>query len=139
MILEVGVVIDVTEAMKIEIAEEKEVERKKMAGNQKKRKERKKIVTTKQEEDEKETVADLKIVNTKVKKKIVMIGEEGEETAADLHIENETANTKEIITGKMIKGVTVKEEKTKVPERKKKMQKLTVVVTAVKELMIKVS
>lgn len=138
MILEVGVVIDVKEAMKIEIAEEKEVERKKMTGNQKKRKERKKIVKTKQEEDEKETVADLKIVNTKVKKKIVMIGEEGEETAADLPTENETANTKEIITGKMIKGVKVKEEKTKVPGRKKKIQKLSVIVTAVKELMIKV-
>lgn len=38
MILEVGVVIDVTEAMKIEIAEEKEVERKKTTGNQKRKK-----------------------------------------------------------------------------------------------------
>lgn len=138
MILEVGVVIDVTEAMKIEIAEEKEVERKKTTGSQKKREERKKIVMTKQEEGETETVADLKIVNAKVKKRIVKIGEEGEEIVADLPIEKETANTKEIITGKMIKGLKVKEEKTKVPERKKKIQKLSVVVTAVKELMIKV-
>lgn len=92
---------------------------------------------TKQGEDEKEIVADLKIVNTKVKKRIMRIGEEGEEIVADLHIENETVNTKEIITGKMIKGMIVKEE-TKVPERKRKIQKLSVLSTAIKESMIKV-